>query len=211
MFAESLEVIRAVWGIAVLGTGLMLIGTVGGWVIGQTATLPPVRLVTWWIRGVVMPLLRCRSWWRRAATIFANNLSILALLVAAGRWHTVALVAVSGLGVSLGVGLRILMCQPAVPWEGKPRTERSAKRRVRVGIALNLLEPPAIALAIGLSLGRSGIPLSATQMWETFLLWVIPFTLLAALGEALWMGEIPAAPSKHDSGPPHPSEPRCDP
>lgn len=189
----------------------MLIGTVGGWVIGQRAALPPVRLVTWWIRGVVMPLLRCRSWWSRAATIFANNLSILALLVAAGLWHTVALVAVAGLGVSLGVGLRILMCQPAVPWEGKPSTGRSAKRRVRVGIALNLLEPPAIALAIGLCLGRSVLPLSAAEMWETFLLWVVPFTLLAALGEALWMGEILPAPSKQHSDPPHTFEPGCDP
>ena len=53
---------------------------------------------------------------------------------------------------------------------------------------LNLLEPPAIALALGLAIGRSAIPLSSTQAWGVFLTWVVPAMLVAAGGEALWLG-----------------------
>ena len=58
---------------------------------------------------------------------------------------------------------------------------------------LNLLEPPAIIAAIGLSLGRSVVPLSPGQAWEAFAAWIVPALLIAAGGEALWLGAERAA------------------
>ena len=163
----------------------MLAGVGVGWVTGRAATLPPIRLIAWWVRCVVLPLLAVRSWWRRAGMIFVNNLSLLAALVAVGRWPLTALLGVACLGVSLGIAVRIMSSQACVFGSDTPAPRR---RRARLGIALNLLEPPAIMLAIGLSLSQRAIPLSPTQVWETFAVWVIPALLLAAGGEALWLG-----------------------
>ncbi len=188
LLARTLDVIGGVWVYAALGTGLMLVGAGSGWAIGKTVWLPPVRLIAWWVVRVILPVLRCRSWWGRGAAIFGNNLSILAALLALGRWQAASLAGVAGLGVSLGIGLRILFSTSDAAWGSAFRYSAEAKRRLRIGVALNLLEPPAIMLTIGLSLGRALGPLSGAQAWETFALWVFPMTLLAAAGEALWMG-----------------------
>lgn len=201
MLARTLDVIGTVWVNAALGTGLILIGTGAGWTVGQAARLPPVRLIAWWISRFVLPVLRCRSWWGRAAAIFANNLSILAALLALGRWHAASIVGVAGLGISLGIGLRVLSGPSGAVIRTAPVRKRCAdeRRRLRIGVALNLLEPPAIILTIGLSLGRVPIALSWTQAWETFALWVFPLTLVAAAGEALWMGVTRIANDSQDA------------
>lgn len=188
LLSRTLDVISAVLVDAALGTGLLVAGAGAGWVSGQASRLPPVRLIAVWVRRVVLPLLRCQSWWRRATGIFVNNLSILAALLAVGRWHGVSLVGVAWLGLSLGIGLRVLSGASDEFGELDLGSDSRARRCIRIGVALNLLEPPAIILTIGLSLSRAAVPLSAPQVWETFALWVVPLTLLAAAGEALWMG-----------------------
>lgn len=198
---RSLNVISAIWLTIAWGTGLTLVATGLGWAVGQMGSTPPVRWVAWWVRTVVLPLLRCRSWWRRTVVIFANNISLLAALVAVGRWRLGALMGVAGLGVGLGIGLRILSSEPTAAMDPCPEYSARVRRRIRIGIVLNLLEPPAIMLAIGLSLARQPMPLSPGQVWETFLVWVVPATLLAAGGEALWLGAIHQTRPSDDSGP----------
>ncbi len=193
LLSRTLDVIAGVWMDALLGTGLLVIGSGAGWVAGRASWLPPVRLIAMWVGSFVLPLMRCRSWWRRAAGIFVNNVSILAALLALGRWHGVSLVGVAGLGLSLGIGLRILSGESDAFGELDLGSNAWAKRCIRIGLFLNLLEPPAIILTIGLSLSRATIPLPAQQVWETFALWVVPLTVLAAAGEALWMGAGPGA------------------
>ena len=156
--------------------------------MARQPALPPVRVVSWWIRHVVVPLVTCRAWWRRAAAIFTNNMVILSAVMAVGHWPVAPLFAVAGLGVSLGVALHVMAELPVLPLTRWPCRGSAAQHRIRVGVALNLLEPPAIMLTVGLSLARPVMPFPATQSWETFGLWVAPATLLAAAGEALWLG-----------------------
>ncbi len=131
--------------------------------------------------------------------IFINNASLLAVLVAVGRWSGTSVLAVACLGVSLGIAVRILSSHACAFGSGTPALRG---RRAKLGIALNLLEPPAIMLAIGLSLGRRGIPLSPTQVWETFAVLAVPALLLAAGGEALWLGAGRESHTTQDGGSP---------
>ena len=75
------------------------------------------------------------------------------------------------------------MAFPEVDQEGA-----GTPRRVIWGMGLNLLEPPAIAVALGLALSYSSAPLTDTQLWQTFVFVVAPLMLVAAGGESLWMG-----------------------
>jgi|GEM_PF-3773079 len=56
-------------------------------------------------------------------------------------------------------------------------------------MAINLLEPPAIAVALGVALSAQPEPLSAAQVWGTFFVVVAPLMLAAACGESLWIGD----------------------
>ncbi len=188
LWLQTLITIAAVWKSMVLGAGLILMTTVAGWGIARTPAFPPVRIVAWWVRRLVKPLLSCRSWWVRAVAIFVNNTSILVIIVALGQWRWIALAAVACLGLSLGMGLRILAEDPDTSLHVNPSADHSMAKGVWIGIVLNLLEPPAIMLAIGLSMGRHVVPLSPEDVWTTFALWVVPATLIAAGGEALWLG-----------------------
>lgn len=187
VFARSCEVIGTVWFQALLGSVLTLVGTGAGWTMGGGSSAPPVRVVAWWVRKVALPLLRSRSWWRRAATIYLNNMTVLTGLMLLGRWQTMALVAVATLGVTLGIGLRVLAGEPDAFFDVGTSQSSGRARRIRIGMGLNLLEPPAIMLTIGLCL--AGSTLAPAHLWECFVLWVIPAMLLAAAGEALWLGQ----------------------
>lgn len=210
MFLRSLGVIDSVWLHAVLGTGLLIVGTVVGWAITPSASFPPVRLIRWWVRRVALPLLRCRSWSRRSAAIFANNILVLVVLTVSGRWHTAAVLAVAGLGVSLGVGLKTLAVEPITWRAAEPDSAPDRRRTIRIGLALNCLEPLAIMLTIGLCLGRASVPLEPVRVWETFGLWAVPLSLLAAGGEALWIGASLASPPTHEAEHIEPTEPPFD-
>lgn len=185
---NTFSVIRAVWLPALLGSGVVLIGVGAGWALAQNSALAPVRLVTYWVRRVVLPLVRRRSWLGRTLTIFVNNGFILSVLMLLSGWFTAALVGVAIVGISLGIGLRVLANESlgiGVPASDVPIRIR---RSIRIGLWLNMLEPPAILLTFGLILGRTSIPLDATAMWRTFACWVVPALLVAAGGEALWIG-----------------------
>ena len=114
--------------------------------------------------------------------IFLNNASVLTVMVIAGRWPLAPIILISVVGMSLGIGLRVLSDRLADPLPPDVMLTSRGRWRVRAGVALNLLEPPAILLAVGLSLGYSAIPLATERVWEVFLLWVVPATLLAAGG-----------------------------
>jgi len=210
LFLRSLGVIDSVWLDAFLGTALLIVGTVAGWAMTPLVSFPPVRLIRWWVRRVALPLLRCGSWWRRSAAIFANNVTVLAVLVAAGRWHAAAVLAVAALGVSLGIGLRVLAVEPIAWRAAELDTAPERRRMIRIGLALNCLEPLAIMLTIGLCLGWASVPLESVDVWGTFGLWVVPLSFLAAGGEALWIGASPASPLTREQDPIEPTEPPLD-
>ncbi len=188
MIVHLWDVLSAAWVSMLLGTGLVLVGTCAGWRVGHYRSFVGVRLVSWWLMHVIVPLLKSPSWWRRAATIFINNICILSVLLAAGALYGLALLCVAGLGVSLGIALKRLTedaDELVVSLSGRdPR----ARRRIRVGIALNMLEPPAIVVTLGLCLGQRTAPISWLQAWQTYAIVVVPAMLLAAGGEALWLG-----------------------
>ena len=184
---RSWSIVVALWPSMLVGTGLVLAGTGIGWFVGGYRSFPAVRGVTWWLTHVILPLLKTPSWLRRAATIFVNNCTISAMLVALGAWPNVALAGVSILGINLGIALQVLsrltdeFCDPG------PDAAAPARWRIRLGVALNLLEVPAIVVALGLSIGRQVAPTAAAQVWSAFFVWVVPALLAAAAGEALWL------------------------
>jgi hypothetical protein len=120
--------------------------------------------------------------------ILTNNTLVLAGLVALGTSRAGAAAGVAVVGVALGIGLRTLS-EYSPHWSPPPpNCSPRIRRNVRVGVALNLLEFPAIALAVGLSVGRGHLPLDDEGIWLAFGVWVVPLLILAAAGEALWLG-----------------------
>ena len=188
MFATTWGVLTAVWLGMLLGTGLVLVAAAAGWALGRYRDLRGVRLISWWLARVIVPMLGSRSWWRRSATIFTNNICVLSLLLAAGMVYVLALLAVTVLGVSLGVALRRLSEDAAELTLPLLEPHAWGLWRLKLGMALNLLEPPAIVVTLGLCLGWQTIPLSPIAAWETFAVWVVPAMFAAACGEALWLG-----------------------
>ena len=185
---ELLVVLTSTWHHMIIGTLLLMIGIWVGLGIAKAQSLAPVRYVSWWVSRVIIPLIQRRSWLIRSATIFINNITILTLLVVIGVWSFAAIVAVSLIGVSMGIALRVLSDLPDSFSMPQAEVDGSNRRRFRVGIMLNLIEPPAIIAALGLSLGRAVVPLTGTQTWAAFTCWIIPAMFIAAGGEALWIG-----------------------
>jgi len=179
-----------IWTEVALGTALALAGTWAGWLIGRYRSFAFVRWIRWWVVRVVRPLVTCRSWAARAMFIFVNNIVILWALVAMGPWMGAAIAGAAALGISLGIALRVI---GDATWDFAAPTANGngnggRRRTFRAGIALNLLEPLAIALALGISIGQGTSSLSSTEAWRLFAYVVVPPMLIAALGEALWIG-----------------------
>ncbi|MBU0719381.1 MAG: hypothetical protein KJ749_14130 [Planctomycetes bacterium] len=188
MISRSIEVLTLTGGAMFIGTLALLAATVMGWVIGRHRQFPLVRLVGWWLDRVILPLLRSPFWWQRAGTILLNNTCVLAALVGAAQWRWGGQIGVAGLGLSLGLGLRHLSTSTDALTLPASTPGTQDRIRMQVGLALNLLEPAAIIIALGLSLGMQAIPLSPGQAWETFAVWVVPALTLAAAGEGMWLG-----------------------
>ena len=188
MLLETVDVLSKLGRSMVVGTIVTLVAVAIGWYLGRYRSFPPVRLAIWWVRKVVLPLLRARTWRRRAVTIFVNNAGVLAALLALGAWPHAALIGAVFLGLSLGIAVHYLI-NAVDDFAAPPQSPDAGTRRsMWVGMGLNLLEPPAIVVTLGLSLGQQTIPLSLGQAWGTFVVWVVPALLIAAGGEALWMG-----------------------
>ncbi len=166
----------------------MLCAVYVGLALGRATTLIMVRAVAWWVSRVILPLLRSPSWWRRAGTIFINNILILAGLVALGPRYLLSIVGIACVGLSMGIALRVLLSLPDAFSMPGSRSSRRIRRAIRIGLLMNLLEPPAIVAALGLSLNRQASQLSDLEAWTAFGVWVAPAMLLAAGGEALWIG-----------------------
>ncbi len=210
-----IDLLWQLWPAMLAGLLITLAGTWGGWLLACHRSLAPVRLIQWWVTHVVIRLVRSQSWTKRTSAIFINNSAICAATVALGHWAWTAWAAVATIGFSLGIGLR-LMAHAAVersfvdpppsppPVDGRSVTDTPAPhpttpsprawtgRATRIGIALNLLEPPAIIIALGLCLGQRAMyfPMSPYQLWTAFAVLVVPALLLAAAGEALWLGAL---------------------
>ncbi len=184
--------IDVLWNISfamLVGTALAVACVGAGWFLGQRGRAGPARLVSWWVDHVVDRIVRAGSWWHRFVGIFVNNTAVTALLVAAGAWAAAAWAGVICVGLSLGIGLRVMSRREGLLQLVGDAESARAVRRVRVGVALNMLEPPAIAIAVGLSLCQqaSSPSIPAAQAWETFAVCAVPLLLVAAAGEALWM------------------------
>lgn len=182
-----LDALHRLWPGMVVGTVAASVSLWLGWWLGRFSFLPPVRVIGWWVEHVVVRLVCCDRWWRRAAAIFLNNASICAAVVGLGGWAVSAWIAVGCVGLTLGMGLREMGRRSY----GFFRSDvASISRSVRFGFALNMLEPPAIVLSLGLCLGRSAVPadMDGPQMWRLFLLGVLPALAVAAMGESLWLG-----------------------
>jgi len=188
LMMQSLEVLVSTWPTMIAGTALLMFGIWVGLGISKARSFIPVRWVSWWVSRVIIPLLYKRSWLVRTAAIFINNITILTLLVLIGAWSFAAIAGTALIGVSMGVALRVLFELPESFSIPQAEVDGSNRRRFRIGIMLNLIEPPAIIATLGLSLGRAVIPVTGNQTWVFFMGWIVPAMLIAAGGEALWIG-----------------------
>lgn len=199
MIADLPSLVRELWPSMLIGLAITVTGAVLGWHAGPYGSWPPVRFLRWWIERVIVPVLRSSSWLCRAGAIFINNSGVLACVVLLGFTYLTGLLGSAALGLSLGIALHILSTQPEALVEPHEINTPRARRRFALGMALNMLEPPAIVLALGLALGRSSVPLPSGNVWRAFAVWIVPALLLAAGGEALWMGAVRGA-TPDDSG-----------
>ena len=176
------------------GTIIVLLCVGVGWTMAAAKRALPVRVVTWWLDCIVVPLLNNNSWWRRVLAIFVNNSLISVIMIAAGRWSISAWAAVVVVGLSLGIGLRVVRERSRSMFRTASLAEQYADRRMIVGVLLNGFEPPAIALTIGLCLAQSAMPtpVATSDLWLTFALAVLPMLAIAACGEAMWLGVLVA-------------------
>ncbi len=191
-YSPTWAVLGLVWWRALLGVALLIFACVAGWQISVSASLAPVRFVRWWVLRVLLPLLRSRSWVGRAAAIYANNMAILTAVVAVAAWSWAVILGIAVIGGAMGIAVRTLSQEPSMASLEVDPADTGTPGRVIWGMVLNLLEPPAIAITLGLALSYTSAPLTDTQLWRTFGLVVAPLMLVAAGGESLWMGATDA-------------------
>lgn len=187
---ESLSVASRLLPASLLGLLLIVSGAVIGAVIGKSSGVMPVRFVSWWLGSVILPRLCSGGTVARGLTIFLNNSAVLPVVVACGSDFRCGVVAVLGLGVGLGIGVRVLARKSLLGQEGTYSPNNAPGVSFVVGIVLNLLEPPAILLAASLAVARPWVELSSAAIWQTYLLLAVPLLMLAAYGEAMWLGAV---------------------
>jgi hypothetical protein len=118
-------------------------------------------------------------------------------VVLLGALGPLAWLAVAGVGLAFGLALRLLIDLPETQAFEPPKTPQR-KLLMRIGLALNMLEPPAILLAAGLSLaqGARGGDISLGTGLAVFAQIVLPLLILAACGEALWLTACQQSPTE---------------
>ena len=174
------------------GAALLVMCGFAGWRLSLQPDVPLVRFTERWVARVVEPLVKARRWRTRAIGIFLNNTATLSLLLLCGRWPVTAALGVMGCGLFLGIALRLLSDRS--DWARRAEDEPVAVNwRMMLGLTLNLLEPPAILAAVGLTLGQSLMSVEFGEAWRAFGVVIAPLLLAAACGEALWIGVL------HDS------------
>ncbi len=195
MFGYHLHNLLLIWRQSLAGGAAIVVCVAIGWWIGRARGNWFVRVVSWWLRHVVHPLLSSRTWFRRTVIIAANNSLICATVVVLGSFGHIAWLGVAGIGLGLGVALRLTIAETIAEGHDEPPAGRRWFLE-GVGFALNALEVPAIMLAAGLSLGQGAMSpaLSLTSALAAFALWVLPMLVVSAAGEALWMTVAPCLP-----------------
>ena len=180
----------SIWPDVLVGTAVIVAGMAVGWYTGDYKGSWPVLAVRWWLNHVVAPLIANPSWLRRAATIAVNNNIVCGIVVGLGAAGHFAWLGVVGVGLGLGIALRLMLAVSEDLPTG-PQLSGAGKRcRTVVGLTLNLLEVPAIALAAGLGLaqGSWSATLGTREAMVVFGIVVVPLLLISAAGEAMWMG-----------------------
>jgi hypothetical protein len=185
---DPIEALFAVLPGSLVGGALMVACAGLGWWASRNRRGWLARSTGYWLDHVVRPLLARRTWAGRAVIIAANNSLVCFVLVVVGPLGRAAWLAVAIVGLGLGAGLRLIIDLAEVD---VPSTDLRRRQRVMagLGIALNMLEPPAILLSIGLGLTQ-GAMTAALELGPAAVLYgrfVLPMLLLAATGEALWM------------------------
>ncbi len=196
MIELPLDSLSLIWRESLVGGAVILVGVVAGWWAGPARRRWPVRVVAWWLAHVVRPVIASRSWLRRAVTIAANNTLVCATLVLLGPLGRVAWLGVACLGLGLGIALRLMFGAYASSEGDIGAVVPRGRVRELIGVALNLLEVPAIMLAAGLGLGQGALSPALDlpgALW-VFGLIVFPLLVVSAAGEALWMGAVPDLP-----------------
>ena len=190
MTIHTLELLGSLASSMVLGTALLVVASAVGWLLASFHRFFFVRWVNYWVKHIVIPLLRTPSWSRRTLIIFANNSLILAAVLQLGYWRVSSRIGVILVGLSLGAALRQLGAHVADSDAFADPSTPSERRRLRFGVGLNLLEIAAIVVTVGLAVGVPDLKIPLSQAWELFGYGVIPTLLVAAGGESLWMGVI---------------------
>ncbi len=183
----------------VAGAAVLVTGAVAGWGMSRYEDFLPVRLVRAWVERVVIVGVRSRSWARRTIFIFANNSVVCAALVLLGALPAGAWVAITLVGLSMGAAMQVLGSRHVEgrrvrqlegdAGDGSDRRETNDWPTI-VGLALNLIEVPAILLTLGLAMCQRAAPvgLPTPELWRMFLALVLPALLVSACGESLWLG-----------------------
>ena len=188
MLNDPVKTLLAVLPASLIGGAVMIACAYLGWRVTWSRRGWLIRCTSCWFDRVVRPLLSSRSWARRAAIIAVNNSLVCAGLVVLGSLGRVAWLGIAAAGLGLGAALRLIMELSETDATGT-KLGRWQRVLAGVGITLNLLEPPAILLTIGLSLTQGAI--AETLDWGLALglygRFVLPMLLAAAAGEALWL------------------------
>ena len=127
----------ALWREALAGGVVILVGFGLGWRLGASEGGWPVRIVRWWLEHVVRPLVRSRSWSRRAATIAANNSGVCAAMVVSGAAGHVAWLVVAG-------GPAMVSTEPmlAAAWASRRRGMKRRTASKVFSFSMKLRTPP---------------------------------------------------------------------
>lgn len=200
--SRPFEIVVAILPHALVGGLVMVACVLAGWRHARRRSPWTVRLINWWLDQVVRPLLLARTWRRRTAAIALNNTSICAVLVALGPLSHVVWLAIVGVGFALGIALRIMVESPANALFAESARSRAGRWIAGLGFMLNLLEPPAVMLSAGLGLGQRAWAAGVdwTSAWGAFAILALPMLVVAAAGEALWMGVLVRRPSCEPDG-----------
>jgi hypothetical protein len=198
MIDPCLEIARSVWREALVGGAVIVVGTAFGWRLGASQGVPYVRAVAWWVDHVVGPLVASRAWVFRTVIIALNNATVCAVVVILGPLGALAWLGVGLLGLSLGIALRLMSSEASLEDREAEAPQRTQSDRIieSVGLALNLLEVPAIMLSAGLGLAQGALSsrVDFVTALHVFGVIAVPLLVISAGGESLWMGRHPDLP-----------------
>jgi len=213
---DGVQALRLVLYESLVGGAAIVVCVAIGWVAGRERQARFVCLVSWWLDHVVRPLLVKRSWFQRTVIIAANNSLVCVAVVVIGAVGNLSWLGVVFVGLGLGVALRLMLdgkptapsdvdAEPLAQDEQGPGDGVGARRLrwlATIGLALNLLEIPAILFSAGLSLGQGSLSsaLSLSDALTAFASIVMPVLFVSAAGEALWMTLDPRLSGRMQSG-----------